>query len=207
MRPLRQRKLMENRWAWCLISLFAVCLAVAIIAGMRGSHPEPLTPPLPANWMPSAPATNAFQAALRDARRWRTLALASMNRELAVWQVEHPQEASAGDEALRSGLLTADHGGYLHRARAAARRAAELARQPMEAARAAELRVLIECESGHHQEEMRQALRVVALEGRSQHALKILRRAAICNGDQKQAQEIEAALATDEPSPASARAP
>jgi hypothetical protein len=198
---------MENRKAWCLSSLFAVCLAVAAMAGMRSSHPEPLTPPLPANWMPSAPATNAFQAVLRDAQRWRTLALESVKREMAVWEVEHPQEARDSDEALRRGLLMADHGGYLHRARTAARRAAELARQPVEAARAAELRVLIECESGHHQEEMRQALRVVALEGRSQRALEMLRRAAICNGDQKRAREIGAALATDEPSPASARSP
>lgn len=180
---------MQNRRAWCLISLSAICLGVAAMAGMRSFQPKLLTPPLPANWWPSAPVTNAFQAALRDARGWRTLALESAKREMAVWEIDHPQGTSDGDEALRRGLLMADHGRYLHRARAAARHAEELARQPTEAARAAELLVLIECESGHHQEELRQALRLVALEGRSHRTLAILHRAAICNGHPRRARD------------------
>lgn len=92
-------------------------------------------------------------------------------------------------EAMRRGLMAADATGALDRARRAALQAESLARTRSERYRVAMLRVLLECESGHHRLELQQARRGVALDPRSAQAWMVLRRAAICNGRSRLARQ------------------
>jgi hypothetical protein len=119
----------------------------------------------------------------------------AVKREMEAREAADPVDAAALDgEAWRRSLLHADRGGALRRALAAARRAATLARVAEEASRAAELLVLLECEAGHHREELRQARKLVVLERRSRNSLTVLLRAARCNGFEPLAQDAAAAI-------------
>jgi hypothetical protein len=67
--------------------------------------------------------------------------------------------------------------------RAHAHRAVELARTPREEYRVALLRVRIECDAGDHEEELRQARRLMALAPDDPQSLRVLQHAAGCSGD------------------------
>ncbi len=105
-------------------------------------------------------------------------------------------EAGADMEAWWRHLLARDRPGYLRRAREAALGARTLAVTPSEAARVTELLALIECESGCHREEPREARARAALKPRDGRALSVLRRAAICNGQPSLARETNRRMET-----------
>ena len=78
--------------------------------------------------------------------------------------------------------MAADRGGHLRRARAAAQRAATLARTPDEAYRTARLRFLIEHEAGHHPQDLEQARLMMKLRPEDPESRTVLSCAAQCNG-------------------------
>jgi D-serine deaminase-like pyridoxal phosphate-dependent protein len=135
-----------------------------------------------------------FTEAFHDARLWRLRAKAAARQGMETREVSGASSAEANDEAWRRTLLTTDPSRVLSRSLAAARRAASLARTPSEAGRAATLRVPLECDAGHHREELRQAKKLAAIERGSRHSLTILLRAARCNGEDRLARETAAAL-------------
>jgi hypothetical protein len=95
----------------------------------------------------------------------------------------------------RRRLLAQDRRGYLARARAAARRAAALARTPEEAARSAGVRARLECYAGQHEAELQQARRLVALTPRKPIAWMAIRRAGQCMGQRTLVRQADANLA------------
>jgi hypothetical protein len=150
----------------------------------------------PACYPMHPPPRSPSEAALRDAKAWRMQACGAAKGEMEAWETQDPAGSAIADQdAWRRGVLAVDHGGYLRRARAQARRAASLARTPAEASQAAELLVLLECESGHHAAELRQARRLVELQHGSWRSLTVLRRAALCTGQTALARETSAAVA------------
>jgi hypothetical protein len=126
------------------------------------------------------PRTSA-EAALRQARRYRTRAKVAVNREREMVEEWDPRVAMDFDpETWRLQLMAADPNGDVSRAAAWARRAVAMARTPAEASRAAELQVIIEHESGRHETEFRQALRLLAHAPESPTARGLLARAQKC---------------------------
>lgn len=149
----------------------------------------------PAEHIVLPPPGSPFEVALQEAKAWRLQAREAAKREMEAWEAQNPAAAGEADaEAWRRGVLAIDRGGDLRRARARARQAERLARTTAEAARAAELLVLLECEAGHHATELRQARRLVALRHGDWRALTVLRRAAICNGQRALVGQTAAAL-------------
>jgi hypothetical protein len=123
----------------------------------------------------------------------------AVKRAMEEQEARDPIGAAAMDgEAWRRGLLAVDRGGLLRRALRAARQASALASNPEEASRAAELLVMLECDAGHHREELRQARRLVALQRRSLRSLTVLLRAARCNDLEPLARQIAAELESRE---------
>jgi hypothetical protein len=145
--------------------------------------------------VPVVAGASAFERALAVAREGRMQAREAVRRAMEEREARDPVGAAALDgEAWRRGLLATDRNGWLRRALRSARQASALARDRGEACRAAELRVMLECEAGHHREELRQAKRLVALEHRSGHSLSILLRAAGCNERRPLAHRIAAEM-------------
>jgi hypothetical protein len=77
---------------------------------------------------------------------------------------------------------------------AAAHRAEALAKTPAEAALAFSSRARLECYAGHHQEELRQAKKLVRLEPKKDFAWVVLLMAARCNHLEALEQQAERAL-------------
>jgi hypothetical protein len=164
-----------------IMSAMVLCL---LILPLRWRSTGPPGPQLliPRTWQSILPQPRTpFEAALREARSGRMCARETVKRELEAEEIRDPAGTAEVDmEAWRRGLLAIDRGGFLRRARAQAERAEMLARTPQEACRAAELVVLIECETGHHHAELQQARRLVALAHGSQRSLTVLHRAERC---------------------------
>jgi hypothetical protein len=105
-----------------------------------------------------------------------------------AWDPAAGQPLVAGSVASGSWWLqemARDRGGNLHRALAAARRAATLVRSPAEAYRVAEHLARLEHEAGEHQQELLQAKRMIVLDPNNQLSLVTLRRAQACRGLRK----------------------
>jgi hypothetical protein len=181
-----------------LVGLGLLCLPLMRLVSTRApAAVVPATAPT-ASARPKSP----FEAALRAALQDRTRAKIAVSRELealAAWDPEGMMDIN--EEPLRLQRMVA-HQSELSQARAAAGRAAALARTPQEEYRAAELLVLVEHESGHHAAELRHALNLVELQPRRRQAWMILRRAAKCNGREslvRQADEMLQALDVSTP--------
>lgn len=157
--------------------------------------PGSVGPPSSAIPHPSAPEIQtAFDTALHEAQMGWLKAKAKAKQRMEERDAATPMSGEADAEALRRTLMIADPVGDIHHALAAARRASSLARTPAEARRAATLRVMLECNTGHHREELRQAKRLAALERGSRHSLPVLLRAARCNEETALAERTTAAL-------------
>jgi hypothetical protein len=181
---LVQRQVLVGRW----MVFVAICLSL----------PRPAAPPqatiLPQVSVPAA--AGGFERALAAAREGRMQACEAVKRAMEQREAEDPAGAAAMDaEAWRHGLLAADRGGAFHRALRAARQASTLARNEAEASRAAVLLVMLECDAGHHREELRQAHRLAALQHRNRMSLSVLLRAARCNELEPLARQLSAEMA------------
>lgn len=165
-----------------IVSVVGLCLLIAPIRWISCHPPRPQALTLRAWPVTLPPPRSPFEAALRHARWWRTCAREAAKRELEAQESRDPAGTAGVDpEAWRRGLLVVDRGAFLRRARRQAQRAVILARTPREACRAAELMVLIECETGHHRAELQQARWLVALAHGSRRSRTVLRRAERCN--------------------------
>jgi hypothetical protein len=128
------------------------------------------------------PPRSPSEAARRDARHDLTQAQKAVNQEREALEAWDPAGVDSLDqEHFRRQLMAADPGGHLRRALVTGERAAALARTPEEAYAAALLLARLECDAGHHQEELRQARKLMALQPHDWLSLLALRRAAFCN--------------------------
>ena len=135
---------------------------------------------------PLPPGATPSGQALWEAQGWRLQAFLDADSEREAQEASDPDPLTSVDReaSRRRRLIARDRCGYLARARIAARQAAALARTPDEAARAAALRARLECYAGHHDAELPQARRLVALAPRKQVAWMTLRRAGRCVGQE-----------------------
>jgi hypothetical protein len=175
---------------------------ILVLATLALSVPERPTPPAPVVLtLPLPTVQSPFEEALYQARFYRLRAKAAAKHAMELNDAALPGAGDTDREAWRRTLMTGAPQRALGRAVAEARRATALARTVAEQSRAATVRVMIECEAGHHREELRQARRLVAIERGSGHALRVLLRAARCNGEDALAHRCVARLeATSESS-------
>jgi hypothetical protein len=182
-------------------------LCLLSIPVLQRASTRPGSPSSPRENMPQFPRPRCtpVDRTLREARAWQLRAWEVVGREceaLEEWDPEHRTRLDLVHWRLQQ--LARDRGGYLGRAREVARRAAALARTRQEAYRVALLLALIECDAGHHEAELQQARRLMALAPRKATSLVVLRRAAECNGLKPLGRWADAALqaTTDTPHPA-----
>jgi hypothetical protein len=127
------------------------------------------------------PPESPAETALRQAAQWWTRAKLAVNREQERLERWDQQASETVDwEAWRLQEMARDRGGDLRRARALAQQAAAKARTPDEAYRAAEFLVMVQHEAGRHEEEWRQAGRLLELAPGSERAQQVYRRAMRC---------------------------
>jgi hypothetical protein len=177
--------------AW--IVFVEVVIFVTLALALPRPAPAPRALSVPHVLVPTG--ASGFERALAAAREGRMQAREAVKRAMQHLEEEDPAGAAAMDaEAWRRGLVAADRGGVLSRALRAARRANTLVSNPEEASRVAELRVMLECEAGHHQEELRQAQKVAGLQRRNWRSLTILLRAARCNEQEELVRQLSAEL-------------
>jgi hypothetical protein len=170
---------MQARRSTRIAGAVGLCLLIAPLS--RVSRLQPL--PSPAAAPPVAPPPRSpSEAARRAARRHWARAQQAVNREREALEAWDPEGVGRlAQEPFRRQLMAADPGSNLRRALEAGYQAAALARTPEEAYAAALLLGRFECEAGHHQAEMQQARKLIALQPHNDLSLIALRRAALCN--------------------------
>jgi hypothetical protein len=163
------------------VGLCLLAVPFAWLAGARQAEPG-----LPRSWQPVRPVRPRTPSAeaLWQGRRHRVQAQNAVKRQReAQLEALSPEAAEAMDtEEWRRLLAARDPGGHLRRARAAALAGLALARTPQEEYQARVWLVLIECDAGHHREELQHARRLMKLDPRNELSLLSLRHAARCNG-------------------------
>jgi hypothetical protein len=174
-----------------------VFAGLVIFAALSLVLPQPAPAPraiiLPQ--LPVPAGATGFERALVAAREGRMQLREAVKRAMEQREAEDPAGAAAMEaEAWRRGLLAAGRGASLHQALHDARRASVLASDREEATRAAELLVMLECEAGHHREELRQAQKLAVLQRRNGRSLTVLLRAARCNDLDRLARQVSAEL-------------
>jgi hypothetical protein len=129
------------------------------------------------------PVRGPSARAMREARYWRVCAMQEVNDQFEALEAWDPG-LEGGPRSLHMWLelMAGDRAGHLARALAAARQAVHLAQDRREAFKAGLLLARLECETGDHQAELRQAKRVMALAPGDWLALHLLRRAEECHG-------------------------
>jgi hypothetical protein len=172
---------------------------IGLVIFVAGCLTLPRPAPAPSSvFVPHVPVSvgaSGFERSLAAAREGQMQAREAVKRAMEEHEGQDPVGAASMDpEAWRRGLLAADRGGLLRRSLRAARRASTLANDREEASRAAELLVMLECDAGHHRDELRQAQRLAALQRRDRRSLGVLLRAARCNGLEPLARQIAAEL-------------
>ena len=166
-----------------LRTLLGLCLLSAPLFPLIWTQQESLpggASPTPVR--ESRPRTPS-EAARREGWRYWRRAQERVNDErerLEAW--DSAASGTQGQEVWRRQLMARDGGGYLRLARAATRRAAELARTRDEACEAALLRMRLECDLGNHETEFQQSQLLVAWEQQSPRSLRALECAALCTG-------------------------
>jgi hypothetical protein len=142
-----------------------------------------------------APAHTPSGEALREARGEWIRAQQAAARKLELSPESPPDGVSRHrTDELRQRLMALDPSGALHRARAAARRAASLARKPAERWRAIELLALLDCDAGDHAAELSCARQLTAMAPRQRASWELLKHAAVCNGNWRLIRQADAAL-------------
>lgn len=164
-------------------ALLALCLLSAPLLPLTWMCRDSVPQRASQTAIPPGRQRTPSEAARSEAwRYWRRAQLAvNDEREgLEAWdsQASSPQ----GQEVWRRELMARDRSGCLREARAAARRAAELARTLDEACEAALLRTRLECDLGNHEIQFQQAQLLAAWEHQSERSLRALECAALCTG-------------------------
>ncbi len=167
-----------------------VGLLLALLPSLAQRHASSRALPLSTTSPVPLLVHSPFEQALRAASWHRMKAKIAVNDDREALEAWDPaafgDRATGSDdlEAWRLGPMALDRSGDLSRARALALRAAGLARGPVEAYRSAELLVLIEHETGHHDRELDEARLLVKLRPGSERAYAVLRRAEGCRARQ-----------------------
>lgn len=157
-----------------------VCLLTVPVLCLRWPQPEPAWPASLRRRLPPPPATPS--EAVRRAARWNWVrAEQAVNRERELLEAWDPATEDLNQEKWRQQLMAADPHGELKQALKLARRAAALARRPADSYAAAQLLARLECDAGHHEAELEQARKLMAMRPGSQYSLITLQHAAICN--------------------------
>jgi hypothetical protein len=183
-----------------IITVLGLCLlSLLLLRAVQHPTPSPARH-LPIPRMAVTPYEDRFEQALREAMAWRLRAARIVNQKREALEAGEPGDTEprgpkdANAETLRLQLMARDRGGYLRRAREAARRAAALARNREEKYRSVELLARIEHDAGHHRRELEQARRLMKLDPQNPLSLMVLRRAATCTGQQELADWATARL-------------
>jgi hypothetical protein len=164
--------------------VLGLCLLSVPVLRLAYLRSRASSPPGATFLMPLPPRSTPADRALREAQEWRLQAMWVADQEREAQEACDPDPITSVDREAerRRRLIARDRCGYLGRARSAAQQAAALARTPAETYRAAALLARLECYTGHHQEELRQARRLVTLAPWNPRSWMALRRAARCNG-------------------------
>lgn len=175
---------------WSLMGVIPVLVILSLPVPERAALPRAMVAPS----LPPPRVETPLENALHQARLWRLRAKSTAKQAMELRAATVSGTEATDDEAWRRTLLNADPTGAIDRALIAARQASELARTPEETGRATTLRVMLECDAGHHREELRQARALAALTPGSPHALTVLLRAARCNEEEALARRTADAL-------------
>lgn len=175
---------------WSLMGVIPVLVILSLPVPERAALPQAMVAPS----LPPPKVETPFEDALHQARLWRLRAKTTAKQAMEIRASTVSGTEATDDEAWRRTLLNADPTGAIDRALIAARQATELARTPEETGHATTLRVMIECDAGHHREELRQARALATLDPGSPHALTVLLRAARCNEQEVLARRTADAL-------------
>jgi hypothetical protein len=186
----------------CLTGVLGLCLMGAPLLRLARARVTAAPPRLAVGRAtpptPHSPSERARRAALHCWAR----AQQEVNEERYALEDWDPEAMSRMDqERFRLQLMARDRGGNLRVALARARRAATLAQTRAEAYDSALLLARLDCEAGHHGEELVQARRLMVMAPHSPVSLLMLRRAAQCNGLLSLERRAEAAFSARTPSP------
>jgi hypothetical protein len=152
--------------------------------GFRTPSVDPVGDQFPAllSLAPPEPR-NPFEKVMRQVQHANMQAWRTVNEECYAVEAWDSAAAESLDRGTwRRELLAADRSGALRHAWLLAQQAAALARTPPEQYRAALVLACLSCEAGHHEVELAQVRRLMALAPRSQVSLMMLQRAAQRNG-------------------------
>jgi hypothetical protein len=159
-----------------VVSVFVVFLLLLV-----GRHPSPMPRlPKPARLWPRSQASPSGTA-LQEAKQLWGEAQMAVKPELEALAAADPYSTEP-EGARRQRLMAQDRGGVLRQAHEVAREAVAQAKSPQEAYQATLWLAIIECDQGHHQEELQHVRRLLVLQPRRAEAWGALRRAAKCNG-------------------------
>jgi hypothetical protein len=137
---------------------------------------------VPIRAIAAPPASSPSAAARRTARRYWVRAAQAVNSEREVLEEWDPEATeNMNQEQWRRQLMAADRTGDLKRALKWGRHAAALARTPEDIYAAARLLDRLECDAGHHEAELAQARKLMALQPSNSYSIILLQRAAVCN--------------------------
>jgi hypothetical protein len=163
-----------------ILAFFLIAFAPLLVKGLR--RPARSSPVY--RWPFQTQPHSSSEQALREAAKWRMSAEATVieERETLIERMGPTFSEHINNDQWRRELMARDQNGDLRRALAMARRAAELARTPQETHRATLLLRALECEAGHHREELKQARRLVAMGPAREDAAAALEHARKCNG-------------------------
>jgi hypothetical protein len=155
-------------------------MAILVSQPPRSRQPAPPAALIVVRPAPRPPRSPS-DAALREARRLWSQAVQRVKPKLEAEAEADPDRVFC-QESERRRLMATDEGETVGRAAEAARRAVWLARDSDEQYQATLWMAAIECDAGHHREELRLTQRLVEWQPRNPGSWAALRRAAHCNG-------------------------
>jgi hypothetical protein len=174
---------------WTAARALALCLLIPLLLG--GLHSiQPKQAPQQLGRQLKLNQLNASQRALKEAQRCWCQAQREVNAEFEVLEAWDPAmeawtpgtESKLGNrEEWRRNMMASDRHGFLREARKAVMEAQRLARTPRDIVAASLIRCRIECDSGNHVAELREARKLVTLAPQNKLALITLKRATTCN--------------------------
>jgi hypothetical protein len=176
---------------WRSPALAIGCLGLLVFL-LIWSHQRPV-PAAHTTARPLRPPRSASEAVLDDASRWYLLAQMGVYQRmeaLEAWDQSaiDPRTPEVYRRQFIAGTVEIRH------AREAACQAVALARSRHETCRALEFLARIECDLGHHQEELRRAETVVRVGPHDPRSWWVLRHAAHCTGRTELERRADAAL-------------
>ena len=176
---------------WRSPALAIGCLGLLVFL-LFWSHQRPL-PAAHRSARPLRSFRSPSEAALDEARRWHLLAQMGVNQRLEALEAWDPSAIDPSTPEINRRQFIAG-AGEMRRAREAACQAVALARSRPETCRALCVLARIECDLGHHQEELRHAETVVRLGPHDPQSWSELLHAARCTGRTELERRADAAL-------------